>query len=86
MDLGPQELLIILVIVLLLFGGAKLPQLAKSLGEAQREFRRGTKGEKEDAPASSQASSAVVDTTGTAAPATTEATPAPDTAATTDAP
>ena len=43
MDLGPQELLIIMVIVLILFGGAKLPGLAKSLGEAQREFRRGTR-------------------------------------------
>ncbi len=41
MDLGPWELLIILVIVLLLFGGAKLPKLARSLGEAQREFRKG---------------------------------------------
>lgn len=38
--LGPQELLIILVIVLVLFGGAKLPQLARSLGEAKREFEK----------------------------------------------
>jgi sec-independent protein translocase protein TatA len=35
---GP-ELIIVLVIVLLVFGGSKLPQLARSLGEAQREFR-----------------------------------------------
>ena len=41
MNLGPTELLIILVIVLVLFGGAKLPKLAKSLGEAQREFKKG---------------------------------------------
>jgi sec-independent protein translocase protein TatA len=39
--LGTTELLIILGIVLLLFGGAKLPKLARSLGEAQREFKRG---------------------------------------------
>ena len=39
--LGAPELLIILVIVLLVFGGAKLPKLARSLGEAQREFRKG---------------------------------------------
>jgi sec-independent protein translocase protein TatA len=38
---GPAQLAIILVIVLVLFGGAKLPQLARSLGEAQREFRKG---------------------------------------------
>jgi sec-independent protein translocase protein TatA len=40
-NLGAQELIIILVIVLVLFGGSKLPQLARSLGEAQREFRKG---------------------------------------------
>lgn len=42
MNVGPWQLVIILVIVLVLFGGAKLPQLARSLGEAQREFRKGT--------------------------------------------
>lgn len=40
--IGAPELLIVLVIVLVLFGGAKLPKLARSLGEAQREFKRGT--------------------------------------------
>jgi sec-independent protein translocase protein TatA len=38
---GPQ-LLIILAIALLLFGGSKLPKLARSLGQAQQEFRKGT--------------------------------------------
>ena len=37
---GP-ELLIILALVLVLFGGSKLPQLAKSLGEAKKEFHAG---------------------------------------------
>ena len=41
--LGPFELLIILIIVLLLFGGAKLPGLARSLGQAKNEFERGSK-------------------------------------------
>ena len=41
MDLGPGELAIILVIVLVLFGGAKLPQLARSLGQAKKEFESG---------------------------------------------
>lgn len=40
MNLGVPELAIILVILLLLFGGAKLPKLAKSLGEAKREFEK----------------------------------------------
>ena len=42
-SLGAPELLVILVIVLLLFGGAKLPKLARSLGQAQKEFRDGVK-------------------------------------------
>lgn len=40
-SLGPGELGIILVIVLVLFGGAQLPKLARSLGQAQKELRRG---------------------------------------------
>src|SRR6266446_5747339 len=39
--LGYQELLVILVIVLVLFGGSKLPELAKSLGTSVREFKKG---------------------------------------------
>jgi len=39
--LGAPELLIVLLIVLLLFGGAKLPKLARSLGEGSREFKKG---------------------------------------------
>ncbi len=40
--LGPTELLIILAIALLVFGSARLPKIARSLGEAAHEFRRGT--------------------------------------------
>lgn len=46
--LRPQELLIILVIVLVLFGGSKLPQLARNLGQAQREFKDGLDEAKND--------------------------------------
>ncbi len=42
--LGAPELIIILVILLLLFGGRKLPQLARSLGQSVREMRQGFDG------------------------------------------
>jgi sec-independent protein translocase protein TatA len=51
MGLGPSELLIVMLIVLLFFGSTKLPKLAKSLGEAQREFKRGTDGDADPAVA-----------------------------------
>ncbi len=51
MNLGPTELLIVLAIVLLLFGSAKLPKLARSLGQASKEFKQGTD-EAQAAPAS----------------------------------
>ncbi len=43
MNLGAPELLIVLVVILVLFGGAKLPKLARSLGRAQSEFKQGLK-------------------------------------------
>ncbi len=44
-----QELIIILVIVLLLFGARKLPDLARSLGASAKEFRKGiSEGSAED--------------------------------------
>lgn len=39
--LGYQELLLILLIVLVLFGGRKLPDLARSLGSSIKEFKKG---------------------------------------------
>ncbi|MBI2708531.1 MAG: twin-arginine translocase TatA/TatE family subunit [Actinobacteria bacterium] len=38
MELGPSELLILLVILLVLFGGSQLPKLARSVGQARREL------------------------------------------------
>ncbi len=55
MSLGAPELIIILVIVLLLFGGAKLPSLARSLGKAQREFREGVNDKDDPAADSAEA-------------------------------
>lgn len=47
--IGTQELLIILAILLLVFGGTRLPQLAKGLGRSIREFRQGAAGIEEAA-------------------------------------
>ena len=46
---GMQEMLILLLIVLVLFGGSRLPQLAKGLGESVRNFKRGINEGGEDA-------------------------------------
>ncbi len=43
MGLGPTELIVILVILLLLFGGSKLPALAKGLGQSVKEFKKASK-------------------------------------------
>ena len=43
MGIGYQELLIVLLIILVLFGAKKLPELAKGLGSALREFRKASK-------------------------------------------
>jgi len=42
LNLGPTELIIVLLIVMLLFGAARLPKLAKSLGESAKEFKGAT--------------------------------------------
>jgi sec-independent protein translocase protein TatA len=42
LNLGAPELLIILAVVMLLFGAAKLPKLARSLGESAKEFKNAT--------------------------------------------
>lgn len=41
-SIGAPELIIVLLIILVIFGGAKLPQLARSLGKAQSEFKKGS--------------------------------------------
>lgn len=48
LDLGAPELVIILAIVLLLFGGKKLPELSKSLGSSMRELRKGINDDPQD--------------------------------------
>jgi sec-independent protein translocase protein TatA len=42
--IGVPEILIVLLVLLLLFGGKKLPELAKGIGDAFRELRKGIEG------------------------------------------
>jgi len=47
--LGTTELVVILIILLVLFGGAKLPGLAKGLGQSIKEFKKATTEEEKEA-------------------------------------
>lgn len=48
-SIGTTELIIIAVVLLIIFGGKKLPELGKGIGDAIREFKKSTKGkDKED--------------------------------------
>lgn len=48
MSLGPWEIIIIFVVILLVFGGKKLPELARGLGEGIKEFKKASKDIKEE--------------------------------------
>jgi sec-independent protein translocase protein TatA len=48
MNLGAPELLLILLVVILLFGGTQLPKLARAIGQAQRAFKAGSSAETDD--------------------------------------
>lgn len=46
--LGGWELIVILFVILVLFGGRKLPEFARNLGKGMREFKRASQGLHED--------------------------------------
>lgn len=48
--LGIQELILILVVLLILFGGRKLPELAKGMGQAIREIKNGFSDKEDNKP------------------------------------
>ena len=50
--IGMPEILVVLVVVLLLFGGKKIPELMKGLGSGVNEFKKASKGD--DQPANSK--------------------------------
>jgi len=46
--IGPWQIILIVAIVLLLFGGKKIPELMRGIGKGTREFKRGISGEDEE--------------------------------------
>ncbi len=49
MNAGGNEILIIIIVALVLFGGSQLPKIARNLGSAQKEFKKGLAESKADA-------------------------------------
>jgi sec-independent protein translocase protein TatA len=47
-SIGPWQIVLIVLVVLLLFGGKKIPELMKGLGKGMKEFKDATKGEEEE--------------------------------------
>lgn len=60
MDIGPSELLIVLIVLLVVFGGSKIPKLARNLGQAQSEFKKGLS-QPSDPPAASSTPAAAAE-------------------------
>ena len=49
-DIGPSEILLLLLVALLLFGGKRLPEIGRSLGSGMREFKDSLSGVTRDDP------------------------------------
>ena len=47
-NIGPFEIFILVAIILLLFGGKKIPELMRGLGKGMNEFKKGAKGDEEN--------------------------------------
>ena len=59
-NLGPMEIILILVVVMIIFGVGKLPSVGRGMGQALREFRTSVK-DKEDAIEASESAEAKVE-------------------------
>jgi len=45
---GPWEIVIIVLVIVLIFGGRKIPELMKGLGQGMKEFKKATKDDEEE--------------------------------------
>lgn len=73
MNVGPLEIIIVIVLVLLVFGARKLPELGSSLGQSIRGFGKGISGDSDDEPPPVEAPAEVVPPARTEPPAPAEA-------------
>lgn len=48
LGLGPGELILLFVVILIVFGASRLPQIGSSLGKGLKNFRKGLKGEEDE--------------------------------------
>lgn len=46
--IGPWQIILIIAVILLMFGGKKIPELMKGLGKGMNEFKKASKGDSED--------------------------------------
>jgi len=63
MSLGPWEIVLVVLVIIILFGGKKIPELARGLGKGLREFRKTTKDLKDEANSAAEEVKSAVDET-----------------------
>ena len=63
MSLGPWEIVLVVLVKIILFGGKKIPELARGLGKALKEFRKTTKDLKDEVNSAAEDVKSAVDET-----------------------
>ena len=63
MSLGPWEIVLVVLVIIILFGGKKIPELAHGLGKALKEFRKTTKDLKDEVNSAAEDVKSAVDET-----------------------
>ena len=63
MSLGPWEIVLVVLVIIILFGGKKIPELARGLGKGLREFRETSKDLKDEVNSAAEDVKSAVDET-----------------------